>query len=84
MISTQPPGMIGALEIQFNYVVNRSCQHNENPIKALDSEAQVSGPGWQFSAYCYTSICQQGNVFLGKMEASHLGCSHSSSYMSLP
>ena len=36
--------------------------HNETSIKTLDM--WVSFPGWQYSAYCHTSMYQEGNSVL--------------------
>lgn len=55
--------------MEFN-CVNQSFQDNKTPIKTLDKGA--------------TSVHQQGNVLVEKMEASHLGCSQTSPCVSPP
>lgn len=44
ILSAPPPGRGGALEIEFNLVVNQPFQDNKMPIKTL-AEALVSFPG---------------------------------------
>lgn len=49
------------LEAEFTHVainqsINQSCLCNEAPVKTLDTEAQVSFPGWQYMlhVHCHT------------------------------
>lgn len=37
--------------------INQVCLHNEAPIKTLDTEAQVSFPGWRCSTCHVTHPC---------------------------
>lgn len=57
--------------------------HNEASIKALDTKASVSFPGWQSCKYCHILMCQEGKTSLRMVGASHLESSQTSFYTSL-
>jgi len=59
LILAQPPGRRGGLENEFNtgQWFHQSYLHNESPVKALDTRAQVSFLGWQCSTNRHTSRC---------------------------
>lgn len=73
----------GELETKLSPVANDSVMLNEVSVKTLDTKAQVHFPGWQYSAYCHTLMCQEGNASLRTTQASCLGLSQTLPYVSL-
>ena len=43
-------------------LVNQSRQHDDAPIKSLDTKAHVNSPGWQYSMHIITNQFQESNV----------------------
>lgn len=44
------------------WAISESCLHHETPLTTLDTGAQVSFPGWQYSTPIVIDRCQEGDA----------------------
>lgn len=61
------------LEIEFNLLANDSVNLTymmKSRVKTLNTETQMSLPGWQCSVCCHPRMYLEEKVTLGTMEAS--------------
>lgn len=81
LVSAHPPD---GLKTKLNQMDSQPCLCDQAPLKPLDTDAEVSFPGWQHPAYRHTLLLGKLSTFYDSIGKGQLKVSHCELFWTLP